>query len=170
MDKIYDWFCVVVGFRHAWAPFFTGWGSITHKSFSGRGRGRKKRHKTTGASTGHADDHYLTPLSTSVTNFFPCHCYMHAYASQFIFIYIINHSSADLFNITNMRGKVAKFCIFKTLYRLGEDIIGTFTFSEGDIPCLQVQITLKCLLRLLFLSNYKRERTLYCSEIISNHK
>lgn len=43
-----------------------------------------------------------------------------------------------MFNITNMRGKVAKFCIFKTVYRLGEDIIGTFNFSEGDIPCLQV--------------------------------
>lgn len=45
-----------------------------------------------------------------------------------------------MFNITNMRGKVAKFCIFKTVYRLGEDIIGTFNFSEGDIPCLQVRI------------------------------
>lgn len=43
-----------------------------------------------------------------------------------------------MFNITNMRGKVAKFCIFKIVYRLGEDIIGTFNFSEGDIPCLQV--------------------------------
>lgn len=47
-------------------------------------------------------------------------------------------SFTDMFNITNVRGKVAKFCIFKTVYRLGEDIIGTFTFSEGDIPCLQV--------------------------------
>lgn len=43
-----------------------------------------------------------------------------------------------MFNITNTRGKVAKFCIFKTVYRLGEEIIGTFNFSEGDIPCLQV--------------------------------
>lgn len=43
-----------------------------------------------------------------------------------------------MFNITNVRGKVAKFCIFKTVYRLGEDIVGTFDFSEGDIPCLQV--------------------------------
>lgn len=47
-------------------------------------------------------------------------------------------SFTDMFNITNMRGKVAKFCIFKTVYRLGEDVIGTFTFSEGDIPCIQV--------------------------------
>jgi len=47
-------------------------------------------------------------------------------------------SYPDMFNITNVRGKVAKFCIFKTVYRLGEDIVGTFNFSEGDIPCLQV--------------------------------
>uniref|UniRef100_G3Q5W1 GP1 homolog, RAB6A GEF complex partner 1 n=1 Tax=Gasterosteus aculeatus TaxID=69293 RepID=G3Q5W1_GASAC len=48
-----------------------------------------------------------------------------------------------MFNITNMRGKVAKFCIFKTVYRLGEDIIGTFNFSEGDIPCLQYSVSLQ---------------------------
>uniref|UniRef100_A0A3Q2XV12 GP1 homolog, RAB6A GEF complex partner 1 n=1 Tax=Hippocampus comes TaxID=109280 RepID=A0A3Q2XV12_HIPCM len=48
-----------------------------------------------------------------------------------------------MFNITNVRGKVAKFCIFKTMYRLGEDIIGTFNFSEGDIPCLQYSVSLQ---------------------------
>uniref|UniRef100_A0A3B4TVG9 GP1 homolog, RAB6A GEF complex partner 1 n=2 Tax=Seriola dumerili TaxID=41447 RepID=A0A3B4TVG9_SERDU len=48
-----------------------------------------------------------------------------------------------MFNITNMRGKVAKFCIFKTVYRLGEDIVGTFNFSEGDIPCLQYSVSLQ---------------------------
>lgn len=46
--------------------------------------------------------------------------------------------SADLYSISNTRGKVGKFCIFKTVYKIGEDIIGTFNFSEGDIPCLQV--------------------------------
>lgn len=59
--------CVILCvFRHAWAPFPTGWGSVTHKPLPGRGGGRKKRHKTSGASARHADDHYLTPLSTSV--------------------------------------------------------------------------------------------------------
>ncbi|XP_072315126.1 RAB6A-GEF complex partner protein 2 [Eucyclogobius newberryi] len=48
-----------------------------------------------------------------------------------------------MFNITNMRGKVAKFCIFKTIYRIGEDIIGTFNFAEGDIPCLQYSVSLQ---------------------------
>lgn len=44
----------------------------------------------------------------------------------------------DLYNISNTRGKVGTFCIFKTVYKIGEDVIGTFNFSEGDIPCLQV--------------------------------
>ncbi|XP_077598210.1 RAB6A-GEF complex partner protein 2 [Stigmatopora nigra] len=48
-----------------------------------------------------------------------------------------------VYNITNVRGKVAKFCIFKTLYRLGEDIVGTFNFSDGDIPCLQYSVSLQ---------------------------
>ncbi|KAK1890282.1 RAB6A-GEF complex partner protein 2 [Dissostichus eleginoides] len=48
-----------------------------------------------------------------------------------------------MFNITNMRGKVAKFCIFKMVYRLGEDIVGTFNFSEGDIPCLQYSVSIQ---------------------------
>ncbi|XP_012687926.1 RAB6A-GEF complex partner protein 2 [Clupea harengus] len=51
--------------------------------------------------------------------------------------------SPNLFNITNSRGKVAKFCIFKCVYRLGEDIVGTFNFSEGDIPCLQYSVSLQ---------------------------
>ncbi|CAL8325711.1 unnamed protein product [Lota lota] len=49
----------------------------------------------------------------------------------------------NMFNITNLRGKVAKFCIFKIAYRLGEEIIGTFNFSEGDIPCLQYSVSLQ---------------------------
>ncbi|XP_039607929.1 RAB6A-GEF complex partner protein 2 [Polypterus senegalus] len=51
--------------------------------------------------------------------------------------------SQHLFNITNARGKVGKFCIFKTVYRIGEDIVGTFDFSEGDIPCLQFSVSLQ---------------------------
>ena len=43
-----------------------------------------------------------------------------------------------MYNISNTRGKVGTFCIFKTVYKIGEDVIGTFNFSEGDIPCLQV--------------------------------
>ncbi|XP_008936699.1 PREDICTED: retrograde Golgi transport protein RGP1 homolog [Merops nubicus] len=47
--------------------------------------------------------------------------------------------SLHVYNISNTRGKVGTFCIFKTVYKIGEDVIGTFNFSEGDIPCLQHQ-------------------------------
>uniref|UniRef100_H0YUD1 RGP1 homolog, RAB6A GEF complex partner 1 n=1 Tax=Taeniopygia guttata TaxID=59729 RepID=H0YUD1_TAEGU len=48
-----------------------------------------------------------------------------------------------LYNISNTRGKVGTFCIFKTVYKIGEDVIGTFSFSEGDIPCLQFSVSLQ---------------------------
>ncbi|XP_072920385.1 RAB6A-GEF complex partner protein 2 isoform X3 [Hemitrygon akajei] len=51
--------------------------------------------------------------------------------------------SLHLYNITNVRGKVGKFCIFKTIYKIGEDVLGTFDFSEGDIPCLQFSVSLQ---------------------------
>nr|KAG5708586.1 hypothetical protein BaRGS_033007 [Batillaria attramentaria] len=42
------------------------------------------------------------------------------------------------YNITNAKGKVAKFLLFKQAFKLGEDIVGMFDFSEGTIPCVQV--------------------------------
>ena len=40
--------------------------------------------------------------------------------------------------ITNPNGRVAKFWILKSTFKLGEDVIGVFDFSEGEIPCVQV--------------------------------
>ncbi|XP_042306106.1 RAB6A-GEF complex partner protein 2 [Sceloporus undulatus] len=51
--------------------------------------------------------------------------------------------SLHLYNISNSRGKVGTFCIFKTAYKIGEDVVGTFNFSEGDIPCLQYLVSLQ---------------------------
>ncbi|XP_037757820.1 RAB6A-GEF complex partner protein 2 [Chelonia mydas] len=51
--------------------------------------------------------------------------------------------SLHVYNISNTRGKVGKFGIFKTVYKIGEDILGTFNFSEGDIPCLQYSVSLQ---------------------------
>lgn len=50
--------------------------------------------------------------------------------------------SLHLYNISSSRGKVGTFCIFKTVYKIGEDVIGTFNFS-GDIPCLQFSVSLQ---------------------------
>ncbi|XP_061468556.1 RAB6A-GEF complex partner protein 2 [Rhineura floridana] len=51
--------------------------------------------------------------------------------------------SLHVYNISNTRGKVGTFCIFKTVYKIGEDIVGSFNFSEGDIPCLQYLVSLQ---------------------------
>lgn len=45
--------------------------------------------------------------------------------------------------ITNHLGKVGKFCIFKSVFKLGEDIIGFFDFSDSEIPCVQFTVTLQ---------------------------
>lgn len=51
--------------------------------------------------------------------------------------------SVNYFNIANSRGKVCKFCLFKRSYKLGEDIVGTFDFSAGAIPCVQYSVSLQ---------------------------
>lgn len=51
--------------------------------------------------------------------------------------------SPNYYNITNSRGKVGRFCLFKQAYRLGEDIVGTFDFSSSTVPCIQLTVTLQ---------------------------
>lgn len=46
--------------------------------------------------------------------------------------------SPNSYMITNTRGKVGRFCLFKSAYKLGEDIVGTFDFSVGTVTCMQV--------------------------------
>lgn len=46
--------------------------------------------------------------------------------------------------ITNKWGKVARFCLFKPAYKLGEDIIGTFDFTVATVQCMQVSVSLQC--------------------------
>lgn len=52
--------------------------------------------------------------------------------------------SPNFYNITNGNGKVARFCLFKQAYKLGEDIVGTFDFSGATVPCVQFTVTLQC--------------------------
>ena len=51
--------------------------------------------------------------------------------------------SVNYFNIANSRGKVAKFCLFKRSYKLGEDIVGAFDFGPAEIPCVQFSVSLQ---------------------------
>ncbi|XP_071964635.1 RAB6A-GEF complex partner protein 2-like isoform X2 [Antedon mediterranea] len=56
---------------------------------------------------------------------------------------ITSRKSANTYNITNSCGTVARFCIFKSAYKLGEDIIATFDFSNCLVPCIQYSVTLQ---------------------------
>lgn len=50
--------------------------------------------------------------------------------------------SPHFYNITNSRGKVARFCLFKQAYKLGEDVVGTFDFTDAKVPCVQFSASL----------------------------
>jgi len=56
---------------------------------------------------------------------------------------ITSKRRASYFNIANSRGKVCKFCLYKRSYRLGEDIVGTFDFTVGDVECVQYSVSLQ---------------------------
>ncbi|CAD5115553.1 DgyrCDS4517 [Dimorphilus gyrociliatus] len=51
--------------------------------------------------------------------------------------------TTNFYNITNSNGKVARFCLFKQAFRIGDDIIGTFDFSLGTIPCIKMAVSLQ---------------------------
>ena len=55
-----------------------------------------------------------------------------------MFYHIISCLLSGYYNITNARGKVARFCLFKQAFRIGDDIVGTCDFTENTIPCAQV--------------------------------
>lgn len=50
----------------------------------------------------------------------------------------------NFYVITNRRGKVGRFCLFKPNYKIGEDIIGTLDFSCRTIRTIQLSVTLQC--------------------------
>lgn len=51
---------------------------------------------------------------------------------------------ADVFSITNGRGRVANLMLTKKSFKLGEDIIGRFVFDDNClVPCLQYCVSLQ---------------------------
>lgn len=46
--------------------------------------------------------------------------------------------SPNSYVITNQFGRVVRFCLLKSTFKLGEDIVGIFNFSDSTIPCVQV--------------------------------
>lgn len=51
--------------------------------------------------------------------------------------------SLNVYRIANSRGAVGSFSISKSSYKLGEDIVASFDFSEGTVPCLQISVCLQ---------------------------
>ncbi|KAF2344975.1 Reduced growth phenotype protein 1 [Trinorchestia longiramus] len=49
--------------------------------------------------------------------------------------------SARAYNIVHCRGHVVKFNIFRSSYRLGDDILATLDFSGAQVPCVQVGLS-----------------------------
>lgn len=50
----------------------------------------------------------------------------------------------NFYVITNRRGKVGRFCLFKPSYKLGEDVVGTLDFTCRTVRCVQLSVTLQC--------------------------
>lgn len=54
------------------------------------------------------------------------------------FGFLIASFILDTYNITNERGKVCTLTLQKKAFKLGEDIVGTFDFSQAASVCSQV--------------------------------
>lgn len=66
---------------------------------------------------------------------------------EVILHYLQNISSRrcpNFYVITNKRGRVGRFCLFKQNYKLGEDIVGTLDFTSQTVKCVQYSVTLEC--------------------------
>ena len=55
---------------------------------------------------------------------------------------ITSKRRTSYFNIANTRGKVCKLCMFKTDYRLGEDVVASLDFTVGTLDCVQYSVSL----------------------------
>jgi len=53
------------------------------------------------------------------------------------------HKNMSQYNITNAHGRVVRFSIYKSSYRLGEDIFAIMNFAGAEVPCVQYSVTLQ---------------------------
>lgn len=68
----------------------------------------------------------------------------------------------NFYLISNKRGRVGRFCLFKQNFKLGEDIIGTLDFTCRTVRCVQVSVTLQCeeiLSKVQLPNNSKKKET-----------
>lgn len=70
---------------------------------------------------------------------------------------LTSRSHQNVYNISNNRGRVCRLTLFKTNFRLGEDVLGLIDFDHTDVPCIQFTVTLQS--EELLNSNYRRKST-----------
>lgn len=51
---------------------------------------------------------------------------------------------ATFYDVKNSIGRVGRLCLFKTSFRLGEEIMGLFDFAEAVSQCMQYSVSLFC--------------------------
>lgn len=56
---------------------------------------------------------------------------------------LTSRRNSHVYNIVSNRGTVGRFCLFKSAYRIGEEIVGSFDFSESFIICLKFSAVLQ---------------------------
>ncbi|EDO31658.1 predicted protein [Nematostella vectensis] len=56
---------------------------------------------------------------------------------------VTSRRNSYIYSIVSERGTVGKFCLFKSAYRIGEEIVGSFDFDDSLISCLKYTVTLQ---------------------------
>ncbi|CAF1635875.1 unnamed protein product [Rotaria magnacalcarata] len=56
---------------------------------------------------------------------------------------LTSRTHQHVYNVTNNRGRVCRFTLFKNSLKLGEDILGILDFDHTDVPCVQYTVTLQ---------------------------
>ncbi|XP_031548816.1 RAB6A-GEF complex partner protein 2-like [Actinia tenebrosa] len=56
---------------------------------------------------------------------------------------VTSKRNSHVYNIVSNKGHVGKFCLFKSAYRIGEEIVGSFDFTDTLIPCVKYTVTLQ---------------------------
>jgi len=65
---------------------------------------------------------------------------------------------ATFYDVKNSLGRVGRLCLFKTSFRLGEDIMGLFDFSDAVSQCMQYSVSLYCEEQLKSQNSVKRPK------------
>ena len=63
--------------------------------------------------------------------------------------YHLGFSSLDIYNVVNKDGLVGCFILFKSAYRIGDEILGIFDFRECKVKCTKVTAEILTFIQLL---------------------